>query len=467
MIYRKIIIVVLALLALHSCTEPGDKNIEINETLAEKEEVINLPDSVFFWSDIVPVVYKNCTPCHHENGAGPFPLTAYEDLKKRTKTIRLAVADGFMPPWPADPEYRHFKGEKTLTSYERAVILEWISQGAQEGDKPEIVPQPTLLAEQNPGPPDLIIPFPDTIRIEGNNRDKFIVAKMSFELPVDTFLRAIYFAPGNKELLHHVNGHLLNYQYDNKSDLFEGTWIHDAEKSTTAQAYKSMQITHDDGTYPPLLASAFNYLPGVEALDYPEGIGGVFVNRKATFLLNTLHYGPSPADTFDFSEVHIYFAEKRPERPLREIHLGTLGITPVVPKFIIPADTISNFSTRYVVPEDISLLTINPHMHLLGTIFKAYAVSVTKQDTIPLIHIPKWDFRWQYFYTFEKMLKIPKGYEIVAEATFDNTMNNPLNPNNPPKSMTAAGAHMKTTDEMFQFFISYVPFRAGDENIKL
>jgi hypothetical protein len=106
-------------------------------------------------------------------------------------------------------------------------------------------------------------------------------------------------------------------------------------------------------------------------------------------------------------------------------------------------------------------------MHLLGKTFTAFAVSPDKKDTIPLIHIPEWDFRWQYFYTFERMLKVPKGYEIVAEAVFDNTMQNPFNPNIPPITMKSAGAHMKTTDEMFQFFITYVPFRSGDENIKL
>jgi len=106
-------------------------------------------------------------------------------------------------------------------------------------------------------------------------------------------------------------------------------------------------------------------------------------------------------------------------------------------------------------------------MHLLGQTFTAFAVSPNKQDTINLIHIPEWDFRWQYFYTYPTMLKIPKGYEIVANATFDNTMENPLNPNKPPVTLKEGGAQMKTTDEMFQFFITYVPFRAGDENFKL
>ena len=106
-------------------------------------------------------------------------------------------------------------------------------------------------------------------------------------------------------------------------------------------------------------------------------------------------------------------------------------------------------------------------MHLLGEEFKAYAISEAAQDTIPLIHIPKWDFRWQYFYTYPQMLKIPAGYEVCVDATFDNTKENPNNPFFPPKTLQESGEHMKTTDEMFQFFITYVPYKKGDEFINL
>jgi hypothetical protein len=84
-----------------------------------------------------------------------------------------------------------------------------------------------------------------------------------------------------------------------------------------------------------------------------------------------------------------------------------------------------------------------------------------------LIRIPEWDFRWQYFYTYEKVLVIPKGYTIEVVAVFDNTIENPFNPNSPPKTLSEAGKNMKTTDEMFQFFVNYIPHQKGDDQIKL
>src|SRR5690606_3931668 len=115
-------------------------------------------------------------------------------------------------------------------------------------------------------------------------------------------------------------------------------------------------------------------------------------------------------------------------------------------------------------------LTVNPHMHLLGTDFKAYAIK-PNGDTVKLISIPEWRFTWQYFYTFVHPVKIPKGSIIKVEAGFDNTNENPHNPYNPPQDigerLDRGGASMRTTDEMLQFIITYMNYSEGDENINL
>jgi len=105
-------------------------------------------------------------------------------------------------------------------------------------------------------------------------------------------------------------------------------------------------------------------------------------------------------------------------------------------------------------------------MHLLGKSFKAYALQ-PNGDTIRLISIPNWDFNWQYFYTFKKMVKIPAGSTIVAEGVYDNTRQNPNNPFSPPQLVRDRNGSMKATDEMFQFIITYLPYVEGDENVSL
>ncbi len=149
-----------------------------------------------------------------------------------------------------------------------------------------------------------------------------------------------------------------------------------------------------------------------------------------------------------------------------ETQLGTLGISEIVPPLLIPPDTVMKFITRAVIHQDISLVTINPHMHLLGKSFLAYAIT-GKGDTIPLVRIKNWDFRWQYFYTFKNILRIPGGSVIVAEGVFDNTKNNPNNPFSPPREITGLGGSMRTTDEMFQLILTFLPYEPGDERISL
>jgi hypothetical protein len=65
------------------------------------------------------------------------------------------------------------------------------------------------------------------------------------------------------------------------------------------------------------------------------------------------------------------------------------------------------------------------------------------------------------------MLKIPSGSTVVAEGVFDNTASNPNNPFSPPREITGLGGSMRTTDEMFQFIMTFLPYEPGDEHISL
>ena len=425
-----------------------------------------LPEKVTFNEHVASIIHLNCTPCHRPDGGAPFQMITYRDVAKRAKMIRDVTADRYMPPWPADPHYRSFVGERFLSERDIAMLGKWVDDGKLEGEGNAPAP-PSFVKGSMFGEPDLIVPLQDSVLIAGNNLDKFMVIKAPFELANDTFIRLIEFVPGNRELVHHMNGHLINYKDDKKDDVFDGNHVVTDVDGSTLETYAMLSIANDDGTFPTLTPSVSNYLPGVLPAIYPEGIGIYKVNRKAAFLIKNMHYGPTPTDAYDRSYFNIFFADGPPKRPLHEWMLGTLGISEVIPPLVVPPDTIMKVETDFTVPQDVSLLTINPHMHLIGRSFKAWATTPTGEE-IPLISIPKWDFRWQYFYTFHQMLKIPKGSIIHAEGIYDNTLDNPNNPYDPPRTVVEpVNRDMKTTDEMFQFIISYLPYQDGDENIRL
>ncbi len=444
-----------------SCSEKKSEN-KVDTDVPGTE----IPDQPTFSEHIAPIVFANCVPCHRTGEAGPFELTSYRDVAKRTETIEYVVRNNIMPPWPADPNYRHYVGERYLQEAEKNTLLKWIEQGAPEGD-PALTPElPQFPVGSMLGEPDTTIWMRDTVRIMGNNTDHFMFIKIPIELPKDTFIRVMEYVPGNRALAHHMNGHLVNYDPSRKTNLDGGKYAVFPDSLGEQDAYLEMDIPYPDGSNPKINLLVCSYLPGFSPVVFPEGIGGYRISKKALFLMQDMHFGPSPIDTFDLSRINIFYAKKKPKRLVRETQMGTLGISPVEPPLVIPPDTVMKFYTRYQVPQDISLLAVNPHMHLLGKSFKAYAVTLQK-DTIPLVWIPKWDFRWQFYYTFEQMVKIPQGAWIVAEGVYDNTEDNPLNPYFPPQTVIEPDHSMKTTDEMFQLIFSYLPYEEGDENISL
>ena len=419
-----------------------------------------------FTEDVAPIIFENCSSCHHKKGPAPFAMEKYHDVAKRAKMVAHVTQSGYMPPWPADTKYRHFIGEKTLTEQEKTILQQWYLQGALPGDTSGFVNYKYVSKlRSNLGKPDLVVHMVKPFFIPGDNKDRFMVAKFPFTISADTNIRLIEFVPDNKQLVHHVNAHLLSYKERKDSHLADVLFVNSEDHSDSSAFYK-LNIPYETGEFPYLNPSITNYLPGVEPFIYPEGIGGARLTKQSAILVKDFHYGPSPKDDWDNSYFNIYFDTKKPKRPLQELIIGTQGKSPVKPPLVIPANKVKKFTSEYKINQDLSVLTLNPHMHLIGKEFKAFAV-LPVGDTIPLIKINDWNFRWQYFYTVPKMLYLPKGTLIKVEALFDNTPNNMDNPFNPPQIIMGRNGSMKTTDEMLQLIITYLPYQKGDEFIKL
>jgi len=423
--------------------------------------------TITFAKDVAPIIHKNCTPCHQPSGAAPFSLIYYQQIKKKAKMIAHVTASKYMPPWPADISYSRFVNERYLTSAEIKILQLWYKQGAKSGDTSTLKLPTNLFNQASLGKPDLIIDVP-SVDIKNNNLDQFYTIKIPYQNKERKYVRAIEFVPGKIKYVHHFNGHYL--AFNETTNPFVGKRIANLSDSNYLNDFNELKLQNADGSFPFRVHSAVNYLPGAFGIKYPEGIGGLVLEKNGAFIANDLHYGPSTKNITDNSKLFLYFSKTAPQRPTYELMLGTNGVSKIEPPLIIPPNKITTHRTSIMVYNDISILTINPHLHLLGKQFWAFAVK-PNGDTIPLIKINKWEFRWQYFYTFKKAVKIPKGSSIIVIATFDNTSKNPNNPNKPPKVVAErfdkGGASMRTTDEMFQFIITYLPYQKGDENISL
>jgi len=376
-----------------------------------------------------------------------------------------------MPPWPADPNYSHFIGERVLTPTEINLIKDWVNNNCNRGDSLKEPKAPVFYEGSFFGKPDLVIKPQKPYAVKGNGTDVFLIMKYPYQISKDTIIDFVEFVPGQRKLVHHVNGHLLNYDNNRKFNYTTGESIQEDTKTQLIDVYAKMHLPYTDNLqpkFPTLTPNVVYYLPGYIQPSYPNEIGGYKFNKHGAFLLNNVHYGPSNKDLLDSSYINVFYRKTPIKRKVTEKQLGTFGISKIEPDFFILPNQVKTFKTQTTLSQAISLLSINPHMHLIGKTFWAFAVKKSG-DTIPLIKIDKWDFRWQYYYTFKHPVKLDAGSTIFVYGTFDNTTRNPNNPFNPPRLINQGNGieSMKTTEEMFQFIFTYMPYMKGDELIDL
>lgn len=424
---------------------------------------------VTFNKDIAPIAKLKCAPCHNGLGTAPFTLLSYADFAKNAPTIKYVVANKLMPKWKPDIAYSHFENENGLTDIERRTIVAWIDNKMPKGkgsDKVEYV-----LPSNNSviGVPDYSFELKGGYEIKGNGKETFATIKIPFEFEEEFYLRALEFLPDHRELIHHVSIFVLE-QKEGDIDMTGGI---------------------DRYTYPPgdfqyptdtvfNLYNAFNLVKPNEAFFWDKlvlkshwQIGmtprvfaddmGFKMPKKGVILIDNVHYKASMVDLVDKIRFNVFKHKKPVTRYCYSTTIGNGGLSEVFPPLKLNPGVVQKHHSQVVLPADMSLLDVTPHMHQWGREFIAFAITPAK-DTIPIIKINNWDVEWQETYRFNPMLKIPKGSTLYIEGLFDNSTNNPNNPFNPPRFV---GNSMRQHDEMLELIISFFDYKPGDEKLPL
>jgi len=397
-----------------------------------------------FSKDIAPILYNNCTTCHHDGGIAPFNLESYADAYARGYQIKRAVETGIMPPWPPDVSYRSFLHERTLTQAEINTIVNWVDAGAPEGN-PNMAPSVPNFPEGKilPGTPDLTLTLP-VYESKADNVDEYACFSIPSGLTEDKFIKAIEVVPGNLAIVHHVV-------------------VFAADANIT-------------DCIMPIIAgqTLVGYAPGAPPTVFPSEDDlklGMKLKAGSNIMLQ-IHYPEGTAGEWDSTSVNFYFYPDN-ETGIREVVSG-----PYVQNFIFPPiqpNTVQTVEGYYTflndttfelggtTGEDRSILAVFPHMHLIGKSIISYAVDAA-DDTIPLVNINDWDFAWQGFYFYENLIKITAGSRLLGHGVYDNTTNNHNNPYNPAQTITVGEA---TTDEMFLISYLSMKYEPGDEDYDL
>lgn len=401
--------------------------------------------SVTYNEDIAPIILDNCTICHRTGEIGPMPLTNYEEVRNWGAMIKYVTEIKYMPPWPPNQEYSRFLGERGLADDQIALIAEWVENGMPEGagEAPEA---PTFPDGSQVGDPDLVLSFAESYTHEGDNTDQYQIFVLPTGLTEDKVIKSIEFRAGNRAIVHHA---LL--AIDNTG---EARALDEASEEYGYVGFGGWGVDVLDD-YP-------GYVPGARPNIYPTGVGQMM--PAGSDLLIQAHYAPISADQTDSSTVNIFFADEEEEvdRFVSSYVMLPFWGTLVNGPFVIPANETRNFHGVYEVPLKVSLMGIAPHMHLLGKNWLVYAEQ-PNGDIVNLIDVPEWDFNWQGTYFFDRFQVLEAGAVIHAFAEYDNTTDNPLNPNNPPRLVTWGEG---TEDEMYYLPFLYLPYQEGDETYR-
>ncbi|MBC7903924.1 MAG: cytochrome c [Gemmatimonadaceae bacterium] len=402
------------------------------------------------------IIVTRCGTCHKPAGDAPFPLTSYADVKKRVSTIKEVIETGYMPPWKADNEYRSYSNDKSLSPEERKSILDWIAAGAKSEKNTSAPSKPVALVDDDGEKNALTVKSDFTYTVKGDNAERFVIFKLPFEYGEEFNISGIEFTSRNKQVVHHVNYGIFDVP-DPAVDIKAGNKFIETDNPSANQA------EYDHLSARPVYYTG--WIPGSSGERYPENFGWVMPKRGV--IIFTVHFSAIAAnETFDFG-VRLRKATQPIQRKIKIISFGSGGIgeKDITPNFILQPDKVSRFELKMFTRSPQSVMYVWPHMHLLGKTFKAYAIAPNK-DTIPLVSIPKWDFRWQELYRMQQLTYIPAGSTMVMEGVYDNTANNPLNPNQPPQLILPT-KNMESTKEMFTLLMIYVPYEPADEKIKL
>lgn len=398
------------------------------------------------WSTgVAPILYNRCTACHNSKGIAPFALITYDDAKAVAGSIKTDVTNKKMPPWTPDPTYSHMGHERILSTSEINTLINWVDGGTPQGNPALAPPVPVYNNKGSlAGTPDLIVKMPvyTSTAASGDVYQCFVLPDT---ISKDKFIESFEAVPGNPACVHHV---LVYADTSGECAALQAA-------STTPPGYPSF-----GGVGSSKAVMLGGWVPGSAPMVYPSGFG-VRLPKKCDIVIQ-VHYPAGSAGLKDSTEIHFFFSKAA---TVRDVYIQPLlyhSVPVISTPLFIPANTTKTFNEAFIpLPQDISLLSIAPHMHLIGQSITTYGIHPAG-DTDKLIRINKWDFHWQGFYMLPTIKKIPANTVLHADAYYDNTPANPENPNSPPKDVSAGEA---TTDEMMLVFFAYADYKTGDENI--
>jgi len=385
-----------------------------------------------FNKDVLPILQRNCQGCHRPGQIGPMAFLTYQEARPWAKAIKEAVLTKKMPPWFADPRYGHFSNERKLSQTEIDTLARWAEAGAPEGDAKDRPAPPAFPADGWNIHPDKVFAMSQPYHVPANGVIEYTYFVIPTGFTKDTWVAAAEVLPGNRKVVHHVIAFVRPpgspwmkeakpgegfVPVVHKRDA-NGAGISRETRSPNAERQPNPEPQRQGGLGNEFLVA---YVPGIQPQTFVLGDSAKLIPAGSDLVLQ-MHYTPNGKADADVTRVGLVVAKETPKHRYLTIGASSMQLR-------IPAnDPNYEAHSQLTFETDAQLVWMQPHMHMRGKDFEYRLIYPTGESETAL-KVPNFSFNWQLGYDTAQPVLLPKGTRMECTAHFDNSRNNPLNPN--------------------------------------
>jgi len=417
----------IALMLLGGCGQ-SEKN---DPPVAEK-----MPAKVTFTKHIAPLVFEKCAACHRPGEVAPFSLLSYDDVRSHGTQIIDVTTSRYMPPWQPDAQSGPFLDDRRLSERQLALLARWVEQGMVEGDQPDLPAMPKWTDGWQLGEPDLVAQMPRAYELSAEGQDVFRNFILRVPITEARYVKTIEFRLSNRRVVHHASIVV--------DRLGHSRAMEDPNGPVGIEGMLSGQTELVDGGF-------LAWSPGRMPYAGRSDIGWLL--EPGMDLVVLVHMLPTGKPEKLSLKLGIHFLEKPPKKHIVVFDSNSLFID--IPAGESEYEVVDDFT----LPVDVKLTGVYPHAHYTGK--EVWGTATLPDGTQRnLIHIPEWDFNWQEAYHYAEPVFLPRGSKLSMRIIYDNSADNPRNPNQPPIRITHGSL---SSDEMASIFWQFVVKNQQDQ----
>ena len=393
------------------------------------EQKTQLRSQPTFYKDIVPILQDKCQRCHRSGEAAPMPLVTYQETKPWATKIADVVEMKMMPPWFADPRFGRFANDPSLTAEQIATIGAWARAGDPAGDPHDTPPLREWSGSWDIPQPDAVVKMPEPVRLPARGEVEYTYEIVATRFTEDKWIQMAEVRPSSPAHVHHAVVYIRPpgspwLRHAPVGAPFTASMLSDPEERRQAH-----ETTSD------LLLV---YAPGSTPDRWVDGMAK-FVPAGSDLVFQ-MHYTTNGQTASDQTSVGLVFAKSQPKQKVITLQLNNHAL--VIP----PGAEDFRAELQATLPNDATLLSFLPHMHLRG---KRFEYDIVRDDgSVETLLRVNYHFHWQLSYKLAEPRELKAGTKLRAVAWYDNSKNNPHNPD-PEKTVTWGD---QTSEEMMVGF---------------